>query len=203
MSLVEMQEPVWDAQKGESADAYTKFRTFRDLPSKQTKNVLIKLGIPVTQKSLQNINRLSSDWRWNERTVKYQEYLAKKEEEAVIEEIKEMNKRHRTISKGALTIIAKIEKEFLIQLDSGEMQKKMSLKDWADIISKISGKIDPLSKVERAALGQPTEIVKQDFDGKMDIKSDYENMSDKELHDLAAKYGFEYRGVRSSSESSE
>lgn len=84
----------WERQKGESAQAFEAFTTYRDMgPERSQQAVSRKLA-----KSRQIISRWSSQWNWLERVRAYENELEKEARARAVKDCKEMTDRHINIA---------------------------------------------------------------------------------------------------------
>lgn len=83
--------PLWEQQADESQTAYAKFLTYRDMPRRSLADP--ELG--------SNAKELSRRWRWAERVLEWDRWLARQDAEALVRERIQMNQRHRAIGRTA------------------------------------------------------------------------------------------------------
>ena len=80
----------WERQKGEGEKPYEAFSIYRDMGEKRTVSAVVKkLG-----KSRCLIDRWKSQYRWSERVLAYDNYLARIDLEERKKGLREMRKRH-------------------------------------------------------------------------------------------------------------
>lgn len=113
----------WERQKGESAQAYEAFVTYRDMgPARSQRAVSEKLS-----KSRQLISRWSSTWDWQERVRAYENELEKEARAKAVRDRKDMTERHIKIAmqvqKKALEALASLSVEDMSPKDVKEYIK--------------------------------------------------------------------------------
>lgn len=159
----------WERQKGESAQAYEAFVTYRDMgPDRSLRAVGQKLG-----KSRQLIERWSSAWNWPERVRAYENYL----DEAEHKKNRELRKKKKAQNLGISSNLKAKAIEALLMLPAEALTPKdiALFLDKAISIEKDSLEDDssPSADINLTVKQSPTE-------------PDLSHLSDEDLHALAA-----------------
>ncbi len=113
----------WERQKGESAQAYEAFVTYRDMgPERSVTRVSQSLN-----KSRGLIGRWSSQWNWTERVRAYDNELEKEARAKAVKDRKAMTERHigiaMQVQKKALEALASLSVEDMSPKDVKEYIK--------------------------------------------------------------------------------
>jgi hypothetical protein len=145
-----LQDPFWERQKGETSKAFAAFVLYRDDESgRSLAKVALQLG-----KSKPLMERWSSHWKW---TIRVQAYEAHKDKER-LEETRKVRReaiaRQLSIGQGLQHVGASVVKNFLDEIEKGTIPglSAKDVKEWIDVGVKI----------ERLALGEPTEHTMSD-----------------------------------------
>lgn len=113
----------WERQKGESAQAYEAFATYRDMGAERS---LTKVA-QALNKTRALIGRWSSAWNWQERVRAYDNELEKEARAKAIRGRKDMTERHIKIAmqvqKKALEALASLSVEDMSPKDVKEYIK--------------------------------------------------------------------------------
>lgn len=144
--------PLWERKEEESPKSYEMFTTFRDLGPTRTISAACKryYGPENSNSKLRGMTELSRLWSWFVRAEAYDAYLERQGRVAKVEEVKEMNKRHIGIARAGLSKAV----QALAKLKVDEMKP-----------SDIAKLIELSTKLERLALGENTESIKQEIKG--------------------------------------
>lgn len=113
----------WERQKGESAQAYEAFSTYRDMgPERSIAKVAQALN-----KSRALMGRWSSQWNWVERVRAYDNELEKEAKAKAVKDRKAMTERHigiaMQVQKKALEALANLSVEDMSAKDIKEYIK--------------------------------------------------------------------------------
>jgi len=161
---------LWERQEGETKVAYDAFWIYCTIPEDEKRsyaNVSRKV-----LKSTTLMQRWSIRWNWAERARAYDNYLVDIEIEAIKKQRVGAAKRHARI---AISFQSKIINR-LKHLKESELTPQ-DLARWLDIAVKI----------ERQALGEPTELIAQEHTGRdggpIEVKRDIDisKLSEEEL----------------------
>jgi hypothetical protein len=165
---------LWERQEGESTSAYNAFRTYYMTPESEKRTyaaVAEKVG-----KSDTLIRRWAKTWNWEQRTLAYDNHLVEEDIEKFKKERFKTIKRHVSIARLVQNkIIARLNDLNPSELSPGDLIK------WLDISVKI----------ERQALGEPTESIIHELTGKdggpVELASDLDlsKLAEGELMSLA------------------
>ena len=113
----------WERQKGESAQAYEAFTTYRDMGAERS---LTKVS-QALNKTRTLLGRWSSTWNWQERVRAYDNELEKEARARAIRGRKDMTERHIKIAmqvqKKALEALASLSVEDMSPKDVKEYIK--------------------------------------------------------------------------------
>lgn len=113
----------WERQKGESAQAYEAFTTYRDMGAERSQQAVSKK----LSKSRQLIGRWSSAWNWQERVRAYDNELEKEARAKAVKDRKAMTERHigiaMQVQKKALEALASLSVEDMSPKDIKEYIK--------------------------------------------------------------------------------
>lgn len=150
---------LWERQEKESATAYNAFWTYCSIPAGEKRSyvkVAKKLG-----KSDTLMRRWGKLWNWEQRALAYDNHLIEIEIETLKAERIAAAKRHVKIARSFQNKVIKR----LSSLKPEDLGPK-DLTSWVDVAVKI----------ERQALGEPTELILQQLTGKdggpVEIKRD-------------------------------
>ena len=170
----------WDRMEGETAKNYQYFKRFLDLGRKRTvKQVAAQLNLKVGY-----IYELSSRFKWNQRVAAWESDDLKLQRVAHYEACKELANEHLKVTKKyrytadlPLTVLLKRlsnqnglypeDIEFLEKLPSGVL---------FDLVLKSVRPFDTAVKIERLALGVPTEITEPPEDNDPEKMKIYGNI---------------------------
>jgi len=145
----------WERQKGESRQAFQAFAIYRDMGAARS---LQKVAQQLS-KSLALMKRWSEKWSWVARAAAWDAELDRRAREAQEKARAEMAERH---IKEAMLFQQKVV-ERLKTLEPDELSPS-DLAKWFDIAV----------KVERLARGEPTENVKQEVQGQVTQRHEYD-----------------------------
>jgi len=148
---------LWERQPGEGSKAYAAFCVYRDLgPERSLEKVRQNLDKPRTRKWLGD---WSVKYNWVERAQAYDDYIERKKREKNEKEILEMAERHAKLAKAFLLMIA----QALQQIDPAQLSPSDMAK-WLEVATKL----------ERLSRGVPTEIGKQEVQGQVTQRYEYD-----------------------------
>jgi len=148
---------IWERQKNESSKAYAAFCVYRDLgPERSLEKVRQNLDKPRTRKWL---GEWSVKYNWVERAQAYDDYIERKKREEKENAILEMAERHAKLAMAFQQRVA----QRLQQIDPAELSPSDMAK-WLDIATKL----------ERLSRGEPTEIGKQEVQGQVTQRYEYD-----------------------------
>lgn len=153
--------PLWERKDGESPKSYEMFVTFRDMGPTRTIVSACKryYGPEASNSKMRGMAELSKLWNWPARAEAFDSYLEKQGRIAKVEEVKAMNKRHVQVARAGLSKAI----EALGKLKIDEMKP-----------SDIAKLIELSTKLERLALGENTENIKQNI--KQEIKGEQKHI---------------------------
>lgn len=168
---------LWEKMPDETPRAFTAFLTYRDLPasSRSIKNAVIKLHGPenVTLSKLSQFGKWSAKYRWVLRASSWDEQLDKTRRIKILEDVLTMNDRHRQIG---------------MKLQGLAITRLNTLKAEDLELSDILRFIEAGTKVERIALGQPTDIsANKNLNINLNEIPDFASMDDDKLREYLAK----------------
>lgn len=139
---------LWERQKKESEPAYEAFWVYCRTPRGEKRSyssVAAQL-----QKSSALIRRWANRWNWEERTVAYDNHLLQEEIDALKKDRINSARRHASIARSMQDkLIRRLNK-----LDPSELTAK-----------EITSWLETAVKIERQALGEPTELIVQELSG--------------------------------------
>lgn len=157
---------AWDRQKDESSKAYAAFCVYRDLgPDRSLEKVRQNLDKPRSRKWL---GEWCAKYNWVERTKAYDDYLEKKKREEKEKAILDMAERHARLAMAFQQRVA----ERLREIDPSELSPSDMAK-WLDIATKL----------ERISRGEPTEIEKQEVQGQVTQRYEFNDETIKAAYD--------------------
>ena len=139
---------VWERQEGESKPAYDAFWAYCSI-GKGEKRSYSRVARKL-KKSVTLIHRWGGQWNWQERTRAYDNHLMEVELAALKKQRVEAARRHARIARSFQEKVIKR----LVSVNPDELTPK-DLTTWLDVAVKI----------ERQALGEPTEIIAQELSG--------------------------------------
>jgi hypothetical protein len=154
---------LWERVTGESAKAYVHFALYRDMGSERSLRKVAEGGEGTAK--IRQLEKWSVRWRWVERAQAYDDEMdrqlrAKKEKAR-----KEMAERHAKMALiGQGTVLERFR-----QIKPEELTPSQAVQ-W----------FDTLTKIERLALGEPTEIQRSEHAGTLDIEARYRAMTPEE-----------------------
>jgi hypothetical protein len=161
---------LWERQEGETKTAYDAFWAYCVVPDGK-KRGYAKVAEKLS-KSASLIGRWAKRWCWEERARAYDNHLVEKEIEAIKKQRVEAAKRQARIAKSFQgKIISRLN-----NLNPEELSAQ-DLARWFEVSVKI----------ERQALGEPTELIAQELSGRdggpVEIKREINlsNLSEEEL----------------------
>jgi hypothetical protein len=153
---------IWERQNNESSKAYAAFCVYRDLgPERSLDKALSVANKKPTNR--RHWSRWMEKYRWYERAQAYDDYIERKErkekEKAILEKADEMADRHVKLAKAFQQRIA----QALQQIDPAQLSPSDMAK-WLDVATKL----------ERLSIGEPTEIGKQEVQGQVTQRYEYD-----------------------------
>ncbi len=149
---------IWERQNNEKSKAYAAFCVYRDLgPDRSLEKTREILGKSAGYTRW--MHTWSSKYDWVARAQAYDDYIEKKKREKNEKEILEMADRHAKVAKAFLLIIA----QRLQQIDPAQLSPADMAK-WLDVATKL----------ERLSRGVPTEIGKQEVQGQVTQRYEYD-----------------------------
>ena len=149
---------IWERQPDEGSKAYDAFCVYRDLgPKRSLDKALSKANKKPTNR--RHWSRWMEKYRWYKRAQAYDDYIEKKKREENEKEILEMAERHAKLSMAFLQRVA----QRLQQIDPSELSPADMAK-WLDVATKL----------ERLSRGVPTEIGKQEVEGQVTQRYEYD-----------------------------
>ena len=149
---------IWERQKDESNKAYHIFCIYRNLgPDRSLEKTREILGKSAGYTRW--MQTWSSQYDWVTRAQAYDDYIERKMRKKNEKEILEMAERHVKVAKAFLLIIA----QALQQIDPAQLSPSDMAK-WLDVATKL----------ERLSRGVPTEIGKQEVQGQVTKRYEYD-----------------------------
>ena len=149
---------VWERQPGESSRAYAAFCIYRDLgPARSLDKALAQANKKPSNR--RHWARWMERYRWLERAQAYDDYIERIKREEQEKEILDMAQRHARLAVAFQQKIA----ERLMDLDPKELSPR-DLSVWLDVATKL----------ERLSRGEPTEIGKQEMQGQVTQRYEYD-----------------------------
>ncbi len=139
---------LWERQKGEPKASYDAFWFYCNIPKEQKRTFV--LVAKRFAKSDTYFRKQAKAWNWEERVLAYDNHLLKLEFEALKNERIDAARRHVKISRS---IQGKIIKR-LHKMEPNELSP-----------SALTSLLDLAIKIERQALGEPTELIAQELSG--------------------------------------
>jgi hypothetical protein len=136
----------WERQKGESGKAYEAFCVFRDI--KPTDRTIVKVSDTIS-KSLPMLYKWKTVWQWDKRVLQFDAFMQQNAMMDYQRKIREMNNRHIKIAYGFQVKVA----QALEQTDVAKL---------ADNPAEMLRWFQVASDLERKAMNQPTEIIRQE-----------------------------------------
>ena len=149
---------IWERQKNESSKAYAAFCVYRDLgPERSLDKALSEANKKPTNR--RHWSRWMEKYRWYERAQAYDDYIERKKRKEKEKAILEMADRHVKLSKAFQQRLA----QRLQQIDPSELSPSDMAK-WLDVATKL----------ERLSIGEPIEIGKQEVQGQVTQRHEYD-----------------------------
>ncbi len=153
-----LREP-FDRMDGEPSRAFGIFRVYRDLGAKRTirRASEIFYGKDWSIGRQSNAYNFSCKYNWVERAKVWDEFCDREARSAQVEEIKKMNERHVAIAKAGLNKAILALRDLEVKgLDANQIARLIS----------------DCTKLERLAMGQPSEHIQQDVtaDGEISLQ---------------------------------
>lgn len=146
IQLPEFNPLPWERQKGESGKAYEAFVIYRDLKPADRNLIAVSKTL---HKSLPLLYKWKSTWEWDNRVLRFDAYVQQNAIADYQRKVREMNARHVMIAYGFEVKVAQALENYPIEklIDNpAEMLR------WFQVASDL----------ERKAMNQPTEIVRQE-----------------------------------------
>jgi len=148
---------IWERQKNENSKAYAAFCIYRDMGVERSiEKVYEKRS---KRGPLSRLKNWSVKYNWVKRANAYDDYLERKKREKNEKEILEMAERHAKLAKAFQQRIA----QALQQIDPAQLSPSDMAK-WLEIATKL----------ERLSRGVPTEIGKQEVQGQVTQRHEYD-----------------------------
>ena len=149
---------IWEKQKDESNKAYHTFCIYRDLgPDRSLEKTRQKLGKSAGYTRW--MHTWSSKYDWVTRAQAYDDYIEKKKREEKEKAILDMAERHAKLAMAFQQRVAqRLQGIDPLELSPSDMAK------WLDIATKL----------ERLSRGEPTEIGKQEVQGQVTQRHEYD-----------------------------
>lgn len=148
---------IWERQPRESSKAYAAFCIYRDMgPDRSIEKVYEKRS---KRGPLSRLKNWSVKHNWVERANAYDDYLERKKREEKEKAILEMAERHARLAMAFQQRIA----QRLQEIDPAELSPA-DMARWLDIATKL----------ERLSRGEPTEIGKQEIQGQVTQRHEYD-----------------------------
>ena len=148
---------IWERQNDEGSKAYAAFCVYRDLgPERSLEKVRQNLDKPRTRKWLGD---WSVKYNWVERAQAYDDYIERKKREEKEKAILEMAERHAKLAMAFQQRVA----QRLQEIDPAELSPA-DMARWLDIATRL----------ERLSRGEPTEIGKQEMQGQVTQRYEYD-----------------------------
>lgn len=141
--IKEVEREAWERMPGESSRAYEAFTAYRDLGARRS----IRIVAEQLQKSHNALLKMSQTYHWVDRCAAWADFQELESRRQRIEDIREMNDRHKSIAKM-------LQAKALEKLQAMAGQKDLSP-------TQVSQYIDLAVKVERLAMGAPDSIQEQ------------------------------------------
>jgi hypothetical protein len=139
---------LWERQKKESEPAYEAFWIYCITPKGEKRSYVSVAG--KLRKSAALIRRWANRWGWEDRVIAYDNHLLQEEIDALKKDRIAAAKRHASIARSMQTkLIHRLNK-----LKPEELTPK-----------EITSWLETAVKIERQALGEPTELIAQEFSG--------------------------------------
>ena len=149
---------IWERQKDESSKAYAAFCVYRDLgPDRSLEKTREILGKSAGYTRW--MQTWSSKYDWVTRAQAYDDYIEGKKRKKNEKEILEMAERHVKLAKAFQQRIA----QALQQIDPAQLSPSDMAK-WLDVATKL----------ERLSIGEPIEIGKQEVQGQVTQRYEYD-----------------------------
>jgi len=149
---------IWERQKDESSKAYAAFCVYRDLgPERSLDKALSEANKKPTNR--RHWSRWMEKYRWYERAQAYDDYIERKMRKENEKKILDMSDRHARL---AVVLQQKIAQR-LQEIDPSELSPA-DIARWLDVATKL----------ERLSRGEPTEIGKQEVQGQVTQRHEYD-----------------------------
>jgi hypothetical protein len=145
---------IYERQARETDQAWKAFLHYRNSESRSLNNTAAALT-----KGDSIIKQWSMKWRWVERVNAYDRYLDQSYRDAQAKKRKQMADRHVKLSEAIQTKVA----TKLLNLSPSDM----TAGDTARLL-------DVAVKIERLAMGAPTEHLKTEIEGQVSVKHEYD-----------------------------
>lgn len=158
---------LWDRQPGESLKAYKAFDTFLKMGYKRSlKRLCIALGI----KTYRHISDWKKTFKWEDRIVAYENEQSRLQTIANIEVYKTICEKQLSLASNLRQIInipLQIISERMKRDSSGKVKaiddfNNLTTVELYELLTSSSRYLDIVVKVERLAIGQPTEIKREE-----------------------------------------
>lgn len=159
---------LWERQQAESSKAYAAFSLYLGMGKDRSLRKLLEDNRCSTK--LAQLGRWSSRWRWVERAQAYDDHLDRQERAKTEAYRRKMNERHRATAAAALGKVV----EWLQNVQGTNLRPLEAARV-----------MEVAAKLERLAVGEPTEIGKTEHAGDARAGPDYSKMSDAELREDA------------------
>jgi len=154
----------WSQHPEESGKKYAIFCAYRDMGPGRSLRKLEVAGVTISGElkkyAYASLGTWSSVYDWNNRAGAYDRELDKQRQRAVRESARKGATRHAKLALLAQKIAWKVLKVIMRELNQNiDRISKMDGKDLMDMYSKVARLLSELQKVDRLALGEPTEIL--------------------------------------------
>jgi len=162
----------WEQQQDESNKAFKAFKLYLDMGYKRTvKKVALSLGA----KSFTYIYEWSSKFKWRDRVKAWEKDQSRLQLAASYENYKSVCEEHLQQAKQLRQLMRVPTQALALKLKDSNSKKdiksvaieeldKMHTKDLLELVMKSARTLELLVKVERLAIGAPTEITQSEMD---------------------------------------
>ena len=148
---------IWERQPNERSKAYAAFCIYRDMGTDRS---IEKVYEERSKRGpLSRLKKWSAEHNWVKRAEAYDDYMEGKKREKKEKEILEMADRHVKLAKAFQQKIA----QALQQIDPAQLSPSDMAK-WLDVATKL----------ERLSIGEPIEIGKQEVQGQVTQRYEYD-----------------------------
>lgn len=162
----DLDREIFERQRGESQQAWEAWVNYRDMEKRSLRALAKTLS-----KSDSLMVRWSTIWRWQERTVEWDNHLDKVYRDTRTKAQKKMAENHAKLGQAIQVKVA----QRLNNLNPDDIEP-----------GQISKLVDVAVKIERLAMGAPTEHTKAEIEGQVTIQHDY-SIANKIITDSQAR----------------